>query len=220
MELNPREVLFEQILDALAVNGNYEQCIWKVKSIKNFMDSNLTNTEILIASEIKKLFGASEDESLTTCLRDWYANQSNKAKTHIFNDTVTTFMSYVGEINTFDEQEIAEKISKLAYGIYISDWKDVSKNEFIESLRSIKNQIESIEEIGDKVSNRLSGENRISFTDSNGNTVEKYYEADEEDSTSYFLKNAIEDALEEFGDSLEMNQKLSVLVKAIEEPIK
>lgn len=46
---------------------------------------------------------------------------------------------------------------------------------------------------------------------------ERFFEPDSDDSTSYFLQNAIEDALEEFGDTLELNQKVSVLVKALEE---
>ena len=48
-------------------------------------------------------------------------------------------------------------------------------------------------------------------------TIERFFEPDSDDSTSYFLQNAIEDALEEFGDTLELNQKVSVLVKALEE---
>lgn len=50
-----------------------------------------------------------------------------------------------------------------------------------------------------------------------GNKIERFYETDDDDSTSYFLQNAIEEALEEFGDTLELNQKVSVLAKALED---
>ena len=36
-------------------------------------------------------------------------------------------------------------------------------------------------------------------------------------STSYFLKNAIKDALDEFGDSLETNEKVAVLARVLAE---
>ena len=55
----------------------------------------------------------------------------------------------------------------------------------------------------------------IEFTGSDGKKVKKFYES-EDDSTSYFLKNAMEEAMEEFGDSLEVNQKVAVLVQMIE----
>ena len=60
------------------------------------------------------------------------------------------------------------------------------------------------------------GENKISIK-TGESTIERFFEPDSDDSTSYFLQNAIEDALEEFGDTLELNQKVSVLVKALEE---
>ena len=55
------------------------------------------------------------------------------------------------------------------------------------------------------------------YIENGGNKVERFYETDDDDSTSYFLQNAIEEALEEFGDTLELNQKVSVLAKALED---
>ena len=67
-----------------------------------------------------------------------------------------------------------------------------------------------------KVNSQQEGENKISIK-TGESTIERFFEPDSDDSTSYFLQNAIEDALEEFGDTLELNQKVSVLVKALEE---
>ena len=47
--------------------------------------------------------------------------------------------------------------------------------------------------------------------------LERSYEDIEDDSTSYFLKNAIKDALDEFGDSLETNEKVAVLARVLAE---
>lgn len=222
MELNPREVLFEQIPEIVAgrdsegISDIYGECINAIGVIKPYLDNHLEETKKEAAVMIKQLFGVEEKESLSACLKEWYGAQSSKAKTHIYNDAVTGFMSYLERINTNDESEITSSLSKIVYGVYVNDWKDGSMEAFIESLRKIKNQVEAIKESSDS----KSGENKISFIDSAGNTVEKYYESDDEDSTSYFLKNAIEDALDEFGDSLELNQKLSVLVQTIEGLIK
>ena len=43
----------------------------------------------------------------------------------------------------------------------------------------------------------------------------KYFDAEITDSTSIYLQNMIEEALDDFGDKLEMNQKVAVLVQAI-----
>ena len=50
----------------------------------------------------------------------------------------------------------------------------------------------------------------------NGNAIEKYYNADISDTTSLYLKNMLEEALEDFGNTLETNQKVAVLVQTLE----
>ncbi len=47
--------------------------------------------------------------------------------------------------------------------------------------------------------------------------IERSYADVEDDSTGYFLKNAIKDALDEFGDSLETNAKVAVLAQVLAE---
>ena len=48
-----------------------------------------------------------------------------------------------------------------------------------------------------------------------GAEIHKYSDADVKDSTSEFLKNMIEEALDNFGDSFETNQKVAVLAEAL-----
>ena len=59
------------------------------------------------------------------------------------------------------------------------------------------------------------GQHSIEFTNSRGQRIKKYFQT-EEDSTSYFLKNAMEEAMDEFGETLEVNQKVSVLMSMLE----
>lgn len=39
-------------------------------------------------------------------LKTWYVEQSEKAKTHIFSENITGFMTYIGQLKTNDELEI------------------------------------------------------------------------------------------------------------------
>ena len=55
----------------------------------------------------------------------------------------------------------------------------------------------------------------MKLQDAEGNEVMKYFDAEITDSTSIYLQNMIEEALDDFGDTLEMNQKVAVLVQAI-----
>ena len=54
------------------------------------------------------------------------------------------------------------------------------------------------------------------FTNSKGFEVKKSFRMQENDGISEYLENEIESALEEYGDSLETNQKISVMLRMIE----
>lgn len=215
IELNPREVLFEKIPEALCENINdsntYEKCISEILKIKKYMSENLYFTKIKTATDIKKVFGEKSNNSLSECLKSWYMEQSENAKSHIFAENITGFMTYIGQLKTNDELEIVTRVCKIISGIYINDWKNDSHEQFMDELVKVK---ASIEEVKENNESGLGG-NRI-YIENGENKIERFYES-ADDSTSYFLQNAIEEALEEFGDTLELNQKVSVLAKALEE---
>ena len=215
IELNSREVLFEKIPEAIYGNiddNAYEKCTQEVLKIKKCMSENLYFTKIKTATDIKKIFGEKANDSLGECLKTWYVEQSEKAKSHIFSENITGFMTYIGQLKTNDELEIVSRVCKIISGIYINDWKNDSFEQFMDELVRVKASVEAVKENNESGS----GENRI-YIENGGNKVERFYETDDDDSTSYFLQNAIEEALEEFGDTLELNQKVSVLAKALED---
>jgi energy-coupling factor transporter ATP-binding protein EcfA2 len=215
VDLNPREVLFEKIPLAFTADDseecNYKTTMESLVIIKDYLNHNLDNVKVKTAADIKKLFGQKETDSLNATLKDWYDRQSKKAKSHVFTENVTTFMSYIEKLNTNDEKEIVARLCKIVSGIYINDWKNDSYHNFMKELESIKNKIEQIKE-SDSNDN---GESKIVIQTGN-KKIERFFDEVEDDSTSYFFKNAIDEAMEEFGDTLELNQKISVLMKAIE----
>ena len=66
----------------------------------------------------------------------------------------------------------------------------------------------------------LYGKEDRKTTDVDGKEITKYFDAEVKDSTSIYLQNMIEEALDDFGDTLEMNQKVAVLVQTIEKLLK
>ena len=115
-------------------------------------------------------------------------------------------------MQTHDEYEIVEKLVKCVMDVYLEDWKDDSIGQYRQELAKIRHTIEELEDTDEQ----QTGQNVISFVNGEGQRIEKFYDPVTEDSTSYFLKNAIEDALDEFGDTLEVNQKVAVLVEMLD----
>ena len=99
--------------------------------------------------------------------------------------------------------------------MYLEDWNDNVLASYEEELKAIKEEIEQLSSQGTQVS----GKNKIILKDADGNEMERCFDADITDSTSVYLKNMIEEALDDFGDTLEMNQKVAVLVQTLEKLI-
>ena len=94
--------------------------------------------------------------------------------------------------------------------MYVEDWNDTSIVQFQEELHQIRIEIENIQD----ASAATDSKSRFILQDAEGNEVMKYFDAEITDSTSIYLQNMIEEALDDFGDTREMNQKVAVLVQA------
>ena len=103
-------------------------------------------------------------------------------------------------------------LSKRLEDIYIEDWNDRLQEKFLRDIAKIRQKTEAAKEDA----GLENGQKEIFLKTADGAEIHKYYDADVKDSTSEFLKNMIEEALDNFGDSLETNQKVAVLAEALE----
>ena len=150
--------------------------------------------------------------SLKACLHEWYLAQNYSSRNHVLATAESEFLNYLEKLSTNDEGEIVSALSYILSGVYLEDWNDTNFVEFQEKLDAVKAEVEKLEEHGKDAG----GSSRILLTDQNGNAIEKYYNADISDTTSLYLKNMLEEALEDFGNTLETNQKVAVLVQTLE----
>lgn len=210
-EVNPRELLFERIPEGLG-ETDYQIIVSKIARAKQVMEKKLEALLAETAASTKAVFGVTKDASLKACLVEWYRNQSQASKQYILSASVSSFMNYLEQLNTSDEEEIVSRLSRILLDMYVEDWNDISKEQFVLSLEQIKKEVEGIQDSIESTENK----SRLILQDTKGNEIAKYFDADVSDSTSIYLQNMIEEALEDFGDTLEMNQKVAVLVQAIE----
>lgn len=211
MELNPRELLFEKI-PQIFESKEYQEIAEQILQIKEILDGYFEEIQKEAIQITKAEFKAGKEESLSVCLTQWYERQSQTAKTFLSNSRVTGFIQYTAQIDTYDEKKIIGRIAKIVLDTYVEDWRDDALENYKKALHETRQEIEAIRQSNEQ----SSGKNHLVFTNSKGDEVERFYDQITEDSTSYFLQNAIEDALDEFGDALETNQKVAVLMQALE----
>lgn len=211
VEINPREALFERI-PLIMGTGELGEAAEKIKKLKEEMEKALLKMQKEAANVIRKTYGAQESDSLKACLVSWYQQQGQEAGNYILSTSAMNFLRYIQDLSTNDEIEIVSQMSKKILDIYIEDWKDETLEQFQKELQDIKHKVEGARENPEE-----EGAKTIILKDGKGKQIQKKFCADMmEDSTSSYLKNMIDEVLEEFEDTLETNQKVAVLVEAIE----
>lgn len=210
-EVNPRELIFDKI-PACFGTISYRKTAELLAEMKQLLPMKDKKLVQRVSAKVKEEFGVSEKANLKACLLEWYDRQRETVKRHVFSTAAHGFVNYLEQLTTNDETEIVSRLSRILLDIYLEDWRDDTIGRFQEELHTVRGEIERA--AGKKESE--SGTNRIILKDASGREVEKSYEADISDSTSQYLSNMIGEALEEFGDTLEMGQKVAVLVRAIE----
>ena len=93
---------------------------------------------------------------------------------------------------------------------FIEDWRDETIDDFSAALYGM---VEEISEIGKRPESEME---RISFSDG-GTSDERLIDFDPENlsSTGHFFQNALDDVLEEYGDTLETSEKIGILMNLV-----
>jgi len=148
------------------------------------------------------------DKWVLDTLKAWYEKQSDVAKHGLYNTSISGFMSCIGDIDTYDEYSVVQKIMKIVTEVHADSWNDDTYNEYVDKLQQLKNDIEAIG------SENRKGSCVLSFTGKNGEVIQKYYDPVDSDEGTMF-RNIIEDQLESFSD-LDVNVRVAILLEMIE----
>lgn len=208
LERNPREVLLEGLPMAFG-ESDYSKLGKQIQDVKNEMDTYLWFLKQQAVKATKQIFGFGQEKDLLQELKE-YKSLKHDMERCITSQKISKFWSTVQQLNTHDENEIAEKLSKSVLDLYIEDWKENGLEQYTESLKQLKTEMETIE------NRQTENVQKLIFTNSHGIEVKKYFQAAEVDGTSRFFQNEIEDTLEDYADSLETNQKIAVMLQMIE----
>ena len=181
-----------------------------MQQAKQIIDHKLDHLKEQMITVTKEAFGGNKQDDLLAVLTDWYAFWKPNGK--ILDHYQKGFLQAVGEIAGQRELSVYAAISRLAKvltDLYLEDWNE-------ETLGYYKKQLEAMMEVlTGSEQEVMEGKKEVSFTGEDGVAVHRYFSA-EIDGTAEFLQNEMLSVMEEFGESVEPEQKMAVLMKMIE----
>lgn len=211
-DYNPHDFIFVELPGGIGVSkGNYAETINVLEDLKEYLDSYLDRVAAEAASFIKKRCGADDKDGLRAVLENYYAGHAKKLDGVILKRRTQSIVGYITGLSTYDESEIVSGLSKLVTDIFIDDWRDGMLENFKRGWEEFCDEVESEHA---KMSSGIEG----LFMNGHSQSLLSGGDVDmDNNSTTYFLKNAIKEAIDEFGDSLETKEKVAVLARVLAE---
>lgn len=208
IDVNPFEILFLKLPEIFKSGEDYNLLAERLLLLKNKLTDYYDWVLETVIKETISVFNGNESESLNHTLREWYDKQSDLAKNGLQSTKVSSLMSCIADNKSFDDKAIIEKIVKATMEIYLDSWNDNTLEQYLKTIKSIKNETENIN--NDDKNGRL----ELSFIGKHGKKIIKYYEPVDED-TGFIMRNIISDTLEDFTD-MSVNDKIAILLEMIE----
>ncbi|WP_044937800.1 hypothetical protein [Pseudobutyrivibrio sp. LB2011] len=212
VEANPYEILF---IDLPKIFGttNYKKIVKYVSAMKMYLNGYLEWITGEAARQSILVFDDKAKQNLNHTLQEWYQRQSDFAKQGLHSNKITAFMRCIEENQAFDDSEIVKKVIHAVTEMYIDTWNDASLEKYIDELKLIKDEIETLDD-----SAKNDGNCELKFISKNGEEIKCYYEPVSE-GTGAIMKNILSDTLEDFND-LTVNEKVAILLEMIEKQLR
>lgn len=211
VEFNPFEMLFVEFPKAFNADS-LEKTYKLIDECKTYYDDYFTWIEAQAINSIYGIWDVKRKQELYHTLKEWYEKQSKRSKQGLYSGRMTNFMSCIEMLDVYSNPDVASKVVKSVTDVYMENWNTGSLEEFVEVLKNVKCEIESIRD------EAATGELELTFTGRNGEVISKLYSHANESAGSV-LRNIIEDALDEY-DDLSVNDRVSILLEMIERIIK
>lgn len=211
-DYNPHDFLFTELLEGIGVaKGEYETAVKVLTDLKQYLDSYLKKISLQAALIIRTRCGADEKDSVRAVLDGYYAQHAKNQDGVILKRRTQSIVKYIAGLSTYDDMEIVSGLSKLVTDIYIDDWRDGMLESFKRGWCEFCDELESEHT---RMSSGLEG--LLMNNQSHSLSGTDYVDTDD-NSTAYFLKNAVKEAIDEFGDSLDTKEKVAVLARVLAE---
>ena len=210
VEFNSYEILF-LILPKEFGTKSYDKVYKIIEACKQAYDKYLEWILNEIIGITYDVYGGRRKLDLYHLLREWYDRQSDASKQGLLDGRITNYMSAIEKLDVYDDLEVIKRIAKAVTDVYVDNWTNDTFSEYKENIVELKGQIESVQK--DESKEKM----KLSFTGTDGNIIEKYYEKVDE-GTGSILRNILEDTLDEF-DDLSVNDRVGILLEMIEKVI-
>ncbi len=209
---NPRDLLLNKLPNKIFNKNSLEQCFTRITVIKNLLDNFIVNTKKYLILETKEIFEKGYKGEFKTALENWYKDLDKDNIEHLYDVNSNAVLKLMPEISKKNDDYIIEKLAKIVTGLSIEDWQDDTVKQYLHDIQEIKDTITNYKK-EEKIKNNHSY--NISFF-INDKQVNKSFESTDISVIGKTLYDNIEEAFDDYAESIDVNEKRNILMKLLE----
>ena len=218
-KINANELLLRKIPHILG--AEVLACIEPMQEFKEFTDAAQDGLNQYLIRKTKQIFTPDYSGSLTQSLKQWYNALSEQTKIHIFDTKPNELMKYISTLDTYNEDEVISSLAQLFTMLDTADWKDEIAEDFIIGIKAAKVKIEKFNaqtsESGMGADEQDAADESVITIRSKGKTKELSFAEEEISGLGQTVLNGIASIFDDYGDAIPNSEKISILMKALEE---
>lgn len=211
-DINPREFLFDRMMRKILKEDSIDKCLEKIKDIKIELDTHINETKSYLIEKTKDVFCGEYKGSLGQAIKIWYSDLNEAKKKHLYDTSSNRVLNFVSNLQTDDENVIIEKLANIVSGLNIEDWNDEIVKSYLLEIKRVKDTVESYT---DEIAVERNSSYLIGFN-VDGDSIERTFECAEISQIGSTLLNDVEQIFEDYGDSIDTNEKRNILMKLLQ----
>jgi hypothetical protein len=213
-EINAHEFLFKQLPNIFGATTLSDTLV-RVRIAHQKITTTYRNLHIKFINEIKILFGAKEEESLTSTIANFYDDLKSTTKEHLFSGKIGMFLDIAKHPNN-DAFKLIEAIARALFNLRMGDFNDEIMNCFMDGVKSVREDILAYNSGSDSI-NSTFGSFKIVFSDESGNETTRQFDATQDSQEGQLLYNDLTSAIEEYGEAISSEEKRQILFRILKE---
>ena len=215
-EINPRGFLFNELPELFGQKTVNKALLKEVQLAKTLFDNYVTTTSRIIANDLRNFFdpSAHPDATLASIIVEWQENSGTELRQQVFSGQTNRILEALRSF-TSDEEISLRRLYKATTALRIEDWNERTLQLFASEIESLKTEIDAFANSG--TNSDIQSSLQIVFVNDVGEIETRSFQSVVCSPRAKLLRNEIESALEEMGQSIDDSEKRQVLFEALRE---
>lgn len=222
-DFGAQELLFVKLPENFGNPSANPEVALKIQNAKIFYDNFILDVKSKLISEIKKIFGGSEEETLSHTLVAWQTNLNLSTLNHLFADGTEKLIASI-QASYVNDEELIDALTVVATDLHIANWIETTEQVFLKRICAWKKTAERFNSMQISAKNKSASQNisggsdsySVQFPIGGGKILTRSFEKISESPRSRLLYNRLTDALDAMGQSMSESEKRQVLMDVLQ----